>query len=93
MKRQKTLISTIALAITILMASSLTVYADTKVTHIDDNTLRVVTYKGKPPHKRFIVKKSNNPSLYHHYFQRLSADDANINNHSQSHRQGAPGKY
>ncbi len=84
------------------MASSLTVNSAPKVTSIDDNTLKVVIYKGKPPHKRFTVKKSSNPSLYKHYFQWVSestnyqqsnASGADSRKSPRQHFRGAPGKY
>lgn len=71
MKRKTGLISTIALVIGIFMASSLPVNAGAKVIQIDGDTLKVIVMQGKPPHKRFVVKKSVDPSLYHRYCQQL----------------------
>lgn len=71
MKNKTGIISSIPFAIGIFMASSLPVNAGTKVIQIDDDTLKVIIYKGKPPHKRFVVKKGIDPSLYDRYFQRL----------------------
>ena len=89
MKRKNTIISTIVL--TIFMAISLTVNATTKVTSIDDNTLSVVIYNGKPPHKRFIVKKDRDPSRYEYYSQHSSTSDTGSRKNPR-HFRGAPGK-
>jgi len=71
MKRKKEIISTIILAIGIFVASSLPVNAGTKVMQINDDTLKVIIMNAKPPHKRFMVKKSIDASLYERYCQRL----------------------
>lgn len=87
MKKNTLFIS--AIASIVFLGTALSVNAETKVIQVDDSTLKVTIYNGKPPHKRFVVKKSVDPSLYNQYVERVSESTSN----SAQGRQRSPGKY
>lgn len=63
--------------------------ANTVVTHVDSDTLRVIDYKGKPPHRRLTISRDNQPELFAHYVELVDYDPKPL---FASDRRGAPGK-
>lgn len=71
------------------LLGSLPVLANTVVTQVDTDTLRVVEYQGKPPHKRLTISRDNQPELFAHYVELVNYDPQPL---FASERRGAPGK-
>jgi hypothetical protein len=71
------------------LLGALPTLANTVVTHIDADTLRVVEYNGKPPHKRLTISRDNQPALFAHYMELVDYDPQPL---FASERRGAPGK-
>ena len=93
MNQNKTFIKYISLSIFLL--SPLAVNAVTVITPIDEDSLRVVKYQGKPPHKRLVVNKNSEPALYQHYsdLMTVSNTDSTKSNENGRNWKGAPGKH
>jgi hypothetical protein len=80
-------------AMTLFMATSTTANAaNTEVTAIDDSTLKVVIFDGRPPHKRFTVSKADEPARFDHYAQLLDTDVKTSIDSTRAWKK-APGKY
>lgn len=71
------------------LLGSLPALANTVVTHVDADTLRVVEYNGKPPHKRLTISRDSQPELFAHYVELVNYDPQPL---FASERRGAPGK-
>ncbi len=91
MKKNRLFIGVIA-SMVLFGTSVSSAMAETKVIQLDDSTLKVTIYNGKPPHKRFIVKKDIDPSLYDQYAQKLTANSESTSEFLQN-RRSSPGKY
>lgn len=87
MKHSKLLVS---IALGLGLASSLPAMANTVVTQLDSDTLRVVEYKGKPPHKRLTIDRASQPELFAQYAERINYDPQPL--FASERRSGAPGK-
>jgi hypothetical protein len=72
-----------------LATSASTLLAQTLVTEIDADTLRVTQYKGKPPMKRITINRTDNPVAFAHYAELI---DYNPQPLFAVERRGAPGK-
>lgn len=85
--KYSSILSSLVLGLGLLGA--LPVLANTVVTQVDADTLRVVEYSGKPPHKRLTISRDSQPALYAQY-------EGMVNYNPQplfaSERRGAPGK-
>lgn len=86
--KHRTLISSFALGLGLLASVGAT--ANTVVTHVDADTLRVVEYNGKPPHKRLTISRDAQPELFAHYAERVDYDPQPL--FASERRGGAPGK-
>lgn len=64
--------------------------AQTSVTQIDADTLKVVKHQGKPPHKRTTVTRAGNTELFAHYAELVDNEPRPI--FASISRGGAPGK-
>lgn len=87
MKHSK-LLTSITLGLGLL--GSLPSLANTVVTQVDADTLRVVQYDGKPPHKRITINRGNQPELFAQYAERVNYDPQPL--FASERRSGAPGK-
>ncbi len=72
------------------LIGSLPALANTVVSHVDADTLRVVEYNGKPPHKRLTISRDNQPELFAHYVELVNYDPQPL--FASERRGGAPGK-
>lgn len=63
--------------------------AQTLVQAIDADTLRVISYQGKPPYKRVTIDRASDPALYDHYAGLIAYDPQPL---QLVQRRGAPGK-
>jgi hypothetical protein len=80
-------------AITLFMTASISANAaNTEVTAIDDSTLKVVIFDGRPPHKRFTISKTEEPARFEHYAQLLDTDVKTSIDSTRAWKK-APGKY
>jgi hypothetical protein len=87
MKLNKILIS---LGLTLGLGTALPALANTVVTQVDADTLRVVDYNGKPPHKRLTVSRANQPELFAQYADRVDYNPQPL--FASERRSSAPGK-
>ena len=71
------------------LIGSLPALANTVVSHVDADTLRVVEYNGKPTHQRLTISRDNQPELFAHYVELVNYDPQPL--FASEHR-GAPGK-
>lgn len=71
------------------LLGALPAVANTVVTQVDADTLRVVEYNGKPPHKRLTISRDNQPEQFAHYAELVNYDPQPL---FASERRGAPGK-
>ncbi len=86
MKHSK-LISSISLGLGMMFA--LPALANTVVSQVDADTLRVVEYKGKPPHQRLTIDRNSQPELFAHYAEQVNYDPQPL---FASERRGLKGK-
>lgn len=89
--KSKLFLSLIASGLTLAATHSAHALGQTQVTLVDADTLRVVEFKGKPPHKRLTISRDNQPELFAHYVERVDYDPQPLIA-SESRRGGAPGK-
>lgn len=87
MKHNK-LLSCLTLSLGLMGATS--ALGNTVVTQIDADTLRVVEYNGKPPHKRLTVSRASQPELFAQYEGRVDYNPQPL--FASERRGGAPGK-
>jgi len=85
--KKSSFISSLVLGLGLL--GSLPALANTVVTQVDADTLRVVEYNGKPPHKRLTISRDNQPELFAQYVDMVNYDPQPL---FASERRGAPGK-
>jgi hypothetical protein len=86
--KQSKLITTLTLGLSLLV--SMPGLANTVVTPVDADTLRVVEFAGKPPHKRLTVSRDAQPELFAHYAERVDYNPQPL--FASERRAGAPGK-
>lgn len=67
-----------------------TLLAQTVVTQLDEDTIRVVQHKGKPPHKRMTISRYTSPGIYAHYVELIDYNPRPL--FASLARYGAPGK-
>ena len=72
------------------LIGSLPALANTVVSHVDADTLRVVEYNGKPTHQRLTISRDNQPELFAHYVELVNYDPQPL--FASERRGGAPGK-
>src|SRR5690606_21196872 len=77
------------LAVGLYPAASSSALAQILVQTIDADTLRVISYQGKPPYKRLTVDRTSNPALYGHYAELIDYDPQPV---QLAERRGPPGK-
>lgn len=78
-----------SLVVGLALLGSMPTLANSEVTLIDADTLRVVEYNGKPPHKRLTISRNNQPALFARYMELVDYDPQPL---FASERRGAPGK-
>lgn len=89
MKTRKVILSALA-GLSLSVVSGAGLMAQTSVSQVDADTLRVVKHQGKPPHKRITLTRAANPDLFAHYA--TMADNSPRPVFASSGRGGAPGK-
>ena len=85
--KKSSFVSSLVLGLGLL--GSLPALANTVVTQIDADTLRVAEYGGKPPHKRLTISRDNQSELFAQYLDLVNYDPQPL---FASERRGAPGK-
>jgi hypothetical protein len=65
--------------------------AQSSIKLLDADTVRVVDYSGKPPHKRQTISRDRQPELFAYYAERVDYAPQPLLA-SESRRSGAPGK-
>ena len=75
---------------TILGFASTGGMAQTVVKQLNDDTLRVTQYKGKPPLKRTVITRDAHPALFAHYAELIDHNPQPL--FISTSRNGAPGK-
>jgi len=85
--KKSTLFTSITLGLGLLLSQS--GLANTVVTQLDAETLRVVEYSGKPPHKRLTISRAAQPELFAQYIERVDYDPQPL---FASERRGMKGK-
>lgn len=88
--KSKLFLSLIAGGLTLAATHSAHALGQTKVTQLDADTLRVVEFKGKPPHKRLTISRDSQPELFAQYVERIDYDPQPLI--ATESRGGAPGK-
>lgn len=79
----------VALGTLILPLLAGTAQAQVAVTRVATDTLRIIEFRGKPPHRRQVISEDRHPALYAHYSERIGYDEQPL--YTVSSR-GAPGK-
>lgn len=82
----KSLVLIIAVA---LSGFSFGLNAQIRVQELDENTLQVTDYRGKPPYKRQIIRQQTDAQRYERYARQLKSDSRAT---QTTERRGAPGK-
>lgn len=87
--KSKVLLTLLVAGVTFAALPATQASAQTNITQLDTDTIRVIDYSGKPPHKRLIINKDTQPQLFGHYAERVTYE---VTPSLLSQRRGAPGK-